>query len=208
MDLTDLYVVKAGGVFAAIMLIAVSRLRAHHPFARFGPANQITTLRALIVSVVAGLIGEPPLPIIATSAAGAALMATLLDGVDGWVARRTRMVSDFGARFDLEVDALLIQTLAILAWRWDKAGPWVLASGLLRYAFVAAGWVWPWMRRRLLATVRGRVICIVQIGALILALLPMVTRAVSARLAAVGLLALFYSFLVDTVWLWQRRGLN
>jgi hypothetical protein len=64
------------------------------------------------------------------------------------------------------------------------------------------------MRRRLLATVRGRVICIVQIGALILALLPMVTRPVSARLAAVGLLALFYSFLVDTVWLWQRRGLN
>ena len=51
------------------------------------------------------------------------------------------MTSAFGARFDMEVDALLIQVLAVLAWQWDKAGPWVLMSGLLRYVFVAAGWV-------------------------------------------------------------------
>ena len=46
----------------------------------------------------------------------------------------------------MEVDALLIQVLAILAWQWDKAGAWILVSGLLRYGFVAAGWVWTWMQ--------------------------------------------------------------
>ena len=64
---------------------------------------------------------------------------TLLDGVDGWLARRHRIASAFGARFDMEIDALLILALSVLAWRHEKAGAWVVASGLLRYAFVAAG---------------------------------------------------------------------
>ena len=53
-----------------------------------------------------------------------------------------------GSRFDMETDAALILVLAIFVWRNGKAGPWVLLSGLLRYIFVAAGWMWPWMARR------------------------------------------------------------
>ena len=192
---------KAGGLFAAIMIIAIARIRAHHPFPRFGPANQVTAVRALLVALVAGLIGEPPHPLLAVALA---LSATLLDGVDGWVARRTQMASAFGARFDIEIDALLIQVLAILAWRYGKAGPWVLASGLLRYAFVAAGWVWPWIGRPLTPTARGRIICIVQIAGLMLAILPAIAPPMSNLVAAASLAALCYSFLVDTLWLWRR----
>ena len=101
---------------------------------------------ATIVALVAGLIGEPNVAANAVCAAAASAIAIALDGVDGWLARRTGMVSAFGARFDMEVDALLIQVLAILAWQHGKAGAWILASGLLRYLFVAAGWVWTWMR--------------------------------------------------------------
>ena len=198
-----MYPVKAIGVFAAILVIAVTQ-RGRHPFARFGPANQITTIRALLVSIVAGLIGEPPLPIVVI---GASTIATVLDGVDGWLARRTQMASAFGARFDMEVDALLIQVLAILVWLYGKAGPWVIASGLLRYAFVAAGAVWPWMGHPLAPRLRGRVMCIVQIVGLLLALLPPVVPPVSTAIAAASLTALSYSFVVDTLWLWQgRRG--
>ena len=39
------------------------------------------------------------------------------------------MASAFGARFDMETDALLLLVLAALAWQFDKAGAWVLASG-------------------------------------------------------------------------------
>ena len=46
-----------------------------------------------------------------------------LDGVDGWLARRRGMSSAFGARFDMEIDALLVQVLAILVWRYGKAAP-------------------------------------------------------------------------------------
>src|SRR5689334_8429258 len=107
------------------MRLALRYRRQNHPFPTFGPANTVTTLRAALVSVAAGLIGEPGVTSVAWTAAAAGLAATLLDGVDGWLARRTRMASEFGARFDVEVDALLIQVLAILAWRFDKAGVWV-----------------------------------------------------------------------------------
>ena len=41
----------------------------------------------------------------------------LLDGVDGRLARKYGASSRFGARFDMEVDAVLICVLALLAWR-------------------------------------------------------------------------------------------
>jgi phosphatidylglycerophosphate synthase len=116
------------------------------------------------------------------------------------------MASAFGARFDMEVDALLIQVLAILVWLYGKAGPWVIASGLLRYAFVAAGAVWPWMRRPLASTIRGKAICVVQIAGLLLALLPWIGSPMSDAIAGASLAALAYSFLVDTIGLWQSRA--
>ena len=197
------YLVKAAGVFALIVAVAFRHRRLHHPFPSLGPANQLTTFRALLVALVAGLIGEPvsyPMP-----AASIALVATLLDGVDGWLARRSKISSAFGARFDVEVDALLIQVLAVLVWQYGKAGPWVLLAGLLRYGFVAAGRVWPWMNGPLAPTQRGRVICIVQLGGLMLAILPAVEWPASAVIAGMALAALTYSFAVDVGRLWRAR---
>ena len=186
------------------MLLARRSARAHHPFPRFGPANQVTMVRACLVAIVAGFIGEPSLPSAGWIVVWAAVVTTVLDGVDGWLARRTGMASAFGARFDMETDALLIQVLAILAWQYGKAGPWVLISGLLRYQFVAAGWVLPWMREPLFPSVRRKTICVVQIVGLILTILPPIVPPASEWLAAASLAALAYSFLVDTFWLWRQ----
>jgi phosphatidylglycerophosphate synthase len=135
-----------------------------------------------------------------------AIVALLLDGVDGWAARRTGTVSAFGTRFDMETDAALILVLAVLVWQHGKAGSWILAAGLLRYVFVAAGRVWPWMRRPLTPTRRGRLICIVQIVALVVALLPQIDPPAGRIVAALGLAALCYSFLADTLWLWRQAS--
>jgi phosphatidylglycerophosphate synthase len=163
-------------------------------------------IRALLVALTAAWIGEPATPASAQAAVSAAAIATGLDGMDGWLARRTQMVSPFGARFDMETDALLILVLAILAWQYGKAGPWVLASGLLRYVFVAAGWLQPWMQRPLFPSLRRKTICVVQIVGLTLTILPAIPPPASAPLAAVSLAALAYSFLVDTWWLWRRAA--
>lgn len=204
-SLSAFYAVKAAAVFGTIAAIAASRRRAHHPFARFGPANQMTTVRALLVSLAAGFIGEARLPAIATAAATVGGAATALDGVDGWLARRTGLASAFGARFDMETDALLIQVLSVLAWQHGKAGAWVLACGLMRYVFVACGRMWPWLQRPLFPSIRRKAICVVQLAGLIIALLPWIEPPLSAWIAAVSLAALAYSFLADCFWLWQRR---
>jgi phosphatidylglycerophosphate synthase len=188
---------KTAAVAALIAAVAAAGLRDHHPFPRFGPANVVTSLRALLVAAVAGLIGEPHSPAVAWIGVWLGLAATLLDGADGWLARRTGMMSRFGARFDMEVDALLIQVLAILAWRHGKAGAWVLFSGLLRYLFVAAGWALEWMRQPLSPTTRGRVTCVVQIGGLLIALSPIVISPLSDFVAAAALITLTGSFAID-----------
>jgi phosphatidylglycerophosphate synthase len=201
LPLGDLYLIKASAAFTAVMLYSFGFLRHHHPFDRFGPANQITTARAMLVALIAGLIDEPRFPAVAASAAAASLLVLALDGVDGWLARRLRIASDFGTQFDMEIDALLILVLAILVWRYEKAPVWVLLSGLLRYVFAAAGAGARWMNAALPPSRRRQAICVIQIAALTLALLPAVRPPLSALLSAAALLSLVYSFLVDIQWL-------
>jgi len=206
--LSDLYPLKAGALFAIVVVFTLVLLHDNHPFARYGPANQITTLRAVLVALVAGLIGEPRLPVVGVWAVGLSVIVAMLDGIDGWLARRSHMASDFGARFDMEVDAALIMALAILAWRHDKAGAWVVLSGLLRYLFVAAGWWWQWLQRPLPPVRRRQAICVVQILVLIVVMMPAVTPPISTVLSAVALGALCYSFLIDILWLWRQHRID
>jgi phosphatidylglycerophosphate synthase len=206
LHLGQLYPLKAGGIFLGVMLIAIGFLREHHPFACFGPANETTTARVMFVALVVSFIGEPRLPVVAASAAAATLVVTALDAADGWFARRSRMASDFGARFDMETDALLVLALAILAWQYGKAGAWVLLCGMLRYLFVAAGYLWPWLQRPLPPRRRRQTICIVQVVGLSGVIVPLIEPPGSSVMAAVALSALCYSFLIDVVWLWRHAG--
>jgi phosphatidylglycerophosphate synthase len=206
LPLGELYPLKSAAWFAIIATFAIVFIGDDtHPFHRLGPANLVTTARAVLVAFVAGAIGEPASPLLAASAAGAALAVTMMDGVDGWMARRSRMASRFGARFDMEIDALLILALAILTWQNGKAGAWVVLSGSLRYVFVAAGWLLPRMRRPLPDSRRRQTICVVQIAGLIIALEPFVAPPVSELIASAALLALVYSFAVDSRWLLSDR---
>ena len=171
----------------------------------FGPADWVTSIRAALVVALAALLARPPDPMVCVTVGA---IAALLDGVDGWIARRTRTASAFGARFDMETDALLILVLSALVWTYGKAGTWVLAAGLMRYAFVWAGLALPWMQRPLEPSRRRQTACVVQIAALIAALLPWIAPRPSAAIAAAGLALLAWSFLVDILWLWRWRALR
>jgi phosphatidylglycerophosphate synthase len=172
-----------------------------HPYPRFGPANYVTLSRALVVVLLAGLIGQPGTPNLLWFIVVISGLAAVLDGVDGWLARRTGMTSAFGARFDMETDAALIMVLSILVWRHEKAGWWVLLSGLLRYIFVAAGWVLPWLAAPLRSTWRGKTIAMTQVVVLICAVAPVIPVALSSPAAAIALAALTWSFALDVLWL-------
>ena len=200
------YLAKAVAVFAAGAAIVLAGLPRHHPFGSFGAANQVTLARGVLIALLVALIGErsdtgSPLLVVVL-----ATTVAVLDGVDGWLARRTGMSSAFGARFDMELDAVLIMALAVLAWLFGKAGAWVLCGGLLRYAFMAAGQLFPWMRSPLPPSERRRVIAVVQMVALIVTVAPMIPVGLSVPVALIGLVAVTLSFLLDTVWLAQNAA--
>jgi len=167
------------------------------PAIAFGPANYVTLIRAMLVALVAALIGLPATPEMLWCVIGLTALMGALDGLDGWLARRTRMASEFGARFDMETDAALILVLSILVWQHEKAGAWVLLCGLMRYGFVAAGWLLPWLARPLHSTLRGKTVAVGQLVGLSVALAPIVPWPLSASAAALTLTALAWSFAID-----------
>jgi len=194
-------------LYAVVAAAACGRIGAYHPHARFGLANAITLVRAAGTALLAGALAVPGL--LARPDAGwlvlfAAVGLLALDGLDGWAARRQRLSSRFGARFDMEVDTLLLLVLAAYAVALDKAGVWVLAVGLLRYVFVAGGYAVPALRRDLPASLRRKAVCVLQTAVLAAMLAPPVVRPVAPALAALALAALACSFGRDVVWLLRR----
>jgi phosphatidylglycerophosphate synthase len=183
-----------------------------HPHARFGPANRVTLARLGAMSLMAALLGEalprPPLdamPAAAWCLVVAATLTAMLDAVDGALARRSGLASAFGARFDMETDAAFTLVLCVLVVQAGQAGPWILASGLMRYAFVAAAFVWPWLNGPLRPSKRRQTVCVVQITTLIVCLGPIVPPLLASALAAVSLALLTLSFAIDVRALARQR---
>ncbi len=113
----------------AFALLAWRCRRRWTPAGRFGPANAVTMAR------LSGMFVLPFLPPAQVALAGAILFA--LDGVDGWVARRTGTSGEFGAFLDQESDAFLMLLLCLLLYELpDGFGAWILLPGLMRYLFV------------------------------------------------------------------------
>lgn len=171
----------------------------------FGFANRVTLARGALTAFVLALVGAPAVVAEAWIALAVALIAFALDHVDGRLARARGETSAFGARFDMEADALLVLGLSVLVWQYDKAGAWVIAAGAMRYAFIACGWFLPWLTRPLPPSKRRQAICVVQTAALLVALAPVVAAPVSDVVAAAGLAALGVSFAVDVRWLFRAH---
>ena len=180
-----------------------------HPHARFGTANRITLARLAGMAWLAALLGEA-LPTATLHAGwGLVVLATalaLLDAVDGHFARREGLASRFGARFDMETDAAFTLVLSALVLQAGQAGAWVLVAGLMRYAFVAAAALWPWLAAPLPPSRRRQAVCVAQITTLIVCLGPTVPASLASALAALSLMLLSASFGSDVLHLARERA--
>lgn len=197
----------AGWTAGFVYLVASNALLArglhHHRLTRFGWANATTAARSTLVGLVTALVatsytGAVSVPLLVSLAS----VALALDAVDGWVARRTGTETSLGARFDMEVDAFLL--LALSAYVGQHLGWWVLTIGLLRYAFVVAGWALPWMRATLPPRHWRKVVTAVAGIALTLAASTLLPRWTETAVVAVALALLLESFARDVLWLAVR----
>jgi phosphatidylglycerophosphate synthase len=192
-------------LFAGLLLVLPRLLAGHHPYPRLGTANRITLIRAGVACLIASRAIDPaPLDTaqrwVLVALAGAAL---LLDGTDGWAARRQGLASAFGARFDMEIDAFAIGVLAITVAKAAAVPDWVLAIGAMRYLYLAAGRVVPLLCRPLpargFADRRRKAIAVVQSMALLAALAPTTPSGWAAATCGLALGLLVYSFAADIV---------
>ncbi|NBN76717.1 CDP-alcohol phosphatidyltransferase family protein [Microvirga tunisiensis] len=206
LDLGRPVAIVATALLLAIFALVLRGLPAHgHD--RFGPANAVTALRAVLVCLITAAVCLDALPQEGPAAwimVALVVIALSLDGVDGLLARRLGQESDLGARFDMEVDALLILALSAAAFLLDKAGAWVLLIGLMRYGFVLAQYALPQLALPLPPSFRRKLVCVVQVGVLCLVLVPGLGAPLSTVLAALALALLAYSFAVDTLYLLRQ----
>ncbi len=170
----------------------------HQPGPRFGEANQATLLRSGLVCVIGStLLAGGQTPLDSWHLVFVIALALILDGVDGYLARKFQLSSAFGARFDMEIDALLLMILSLLVWQTGQAGAWVLAIGLMRYVFVAAGWFFPSLNGPLGPSFRRKTVCALQGIALFACLLPPLDQTEASLIAASALVSLAISFGLD-----------
>ncbi len=200
-------VAMALAAFAAMAVIAGLALRRHYPHHRLGIANIVTLSRSAVIAALCALLVAPGLQSdqLAWTVLAIAIFSLCLDGVDGYFARRQGLTSAFGARFDMEIDSIFALLLALLCWQSGKAGAWVLILGSMRYLFLGAAFVWPWLLAPLPERFTRKAICVVQIAVLIALLAPIISGPMSWTLAAIGTLLLVYSFGRDVVWLARHR---
>jgi uncharacterized membrane protein YbhN (UPF0104 family)/phosphatidylglycerophosphate synthase len=158
------------------------------PTGNFGLPNLVTTLRLVVtMGMLLGFAREPGWVL-----AAVALFNLLLDVLDGWLARRSALDSEFGARYDIEADALLVMTLAVLLCHRGLAGPWVILAGAWRYLYVLAPLVFPTPLGEARRSRHGRFAYVLMITCFMLALaLP---RGTGTALSLLGTLAVSLSF--------------
>ncbi len=190
-----------GGIVNTVVAVGLVRSGSRDP----GPADFVTLTRAVITCVLAALTADALLYHLLTPwFVPMTVAALVLDAADGWVARRTGTSSAFGNRFDGEVDAFLILVLSLYVA--PRFGAWVLAAGLLRYAFAVAGWVLPWMRARLTYRYWRKVVTAIQGIVLTSAAVDVLPPWLTTGGLVLGLALLTESFGRDICWLVEPAG--
>lgn len=191
-------------IFAVLLALVAQGLLRRYPHEVLGLCNVITLARMAIVAFLAAAIFDPGLSVWLVFSG--ACIAFALDGVDGWLARRSGLVSDFGARFDMETDAALAAVLSLLLLLSGTSGPEILILGFMRYGFLLAGVMVPALRADLPESFRRKTICVAQISALIFLLFPLSPTGLLLPVSAGAAMLLIWSFAVDVIWLLRRSA--
>jgi phosphatidylglycerophosphate synthase len=195
----------AGTACGLVAIVLLARALARRGTGGLGPADRVTLLRVTLACGVAALTADSlRSPAAVRTLVALSAVALVLDAVDGRVARRTGTVSALGVRFDMEADAFLILVLSVDVA--PTAGAWVLMIGGARYALLAAGRVWPWLRGSLPPRYWAKVVAATQGVVLTCAAADALPTAWTTLALVVALVLLAESFARQVWMLWRVRS--
>ena len=215
-DYAERWLILSGATLAAISWRVWKNLGLNyrseegHLLPTFGPGNQISLARGLLLGLLAGFLFSPwPSGALAWIIAGLYTMASIADAFDGYAARRSDQVTEFGQWLDMEFDGLGLAIVTLLAVGYGQLPYWFLAVGFARYAFVFGLW---WRERsgkpnyEIPASTHRRILAGMLMGMMTVVLWPIVPPAMSQVAAAVIGIPVLLGFLRD--WLFASGRLN
>lgn len=212
---TDLWPSMIIGLLIGLAVIAagVAIIVRNRPSGDFGVANWVTLVRLIGVGLVSGMLAQGLIGrwsdwqqwmLIMVSA-----VCLILDGVDGRLARARGLVSDFGARFDIETDAALVLILSLSVPLLGISGWWVILIGLMRYLYVGCALIWSWLKIPLPSSQLRKIIGTAQGIALLVALVPQWAGRPSLNgptlVLAIAFGGLLWSFGRDALWQYRHH---
>lgn len=106
---------------------------------QFGSANLVTTLRLLLIVGMGFLHEFLPHVILFFGF----MIAIILDGVDGYIARKYNQSSKPGEALDMETDAFMVLLLSWIHFSSNEMQWWILIPGGLRYYYEIAFYFFP-----------------------------------------------------------------
>lgn len=189
--------------YLAGAIFAVALIRRGYPHRVLGFGNLTTVFRMTMVAALLAPLGGIAMP---WAVVALAIFALVLDGVDGALARRANLVSNFGGKLDMEIDSILALILALNVWAAGITGPWIILLGLPRYLFIVAARFMPWLDKPLPPSLSRRVICVVQVSSILGLYAPILPGILVIPVAVIVALLLIWSFGRDIIWLWRSRS--
>lgn len=116
--------------FIILIKLSFSEIKKLKPLG--GYANWVTGFRLLNLFVLIGFLNFlSPITI------GIWCLAMIsLDGVDGYLARKFKTSSDFGAQFDMESDSFFVAAISLILYKLNLVEFWILIPGFMRYIYL------------------------------------------------------------------------
>jgi len=184
------------------------RVEENSLFATLGAANWVTLLRASLIVAIAGFLPSAFLPdhgllsqdLLAWVPGIIYLMISMLDLLDGFVARKQGRETELGKQLDIVTDAAGLLVASLLAVALGRLPFIYLLVGLAYYPFVFGIWL---RQRRALPLVElhprpySRIIAGCQMGLVAMALLPIFKPVFTSLAAYVFMIPLLIGFLRD-----------
>lgn len=104
---------------------------------RFGKGNYLTAFRGTLIAALSGFFFLPrPSAWAAWLPALLYLIATAMDFMDGFFARRGNMVTRMGEALDINFDAMGVLVVTALAFHYGTVPWWYVPFGFARYLFL------------------------------------------------------------------------
>ncbi len=196
-----------------LILLRIGMPLNYHPLKKvlhsnLGYGTWMTIARAMLIAILAGYLFQPwpqsrHFPgWLSWTPGGLYLLASLLDYLDGRVARATEHESGMGEFLDINVDALGLLVAPIVAFGYGQL-PGAYLSVCIAYYLLIFG---IWLRRKLSLPVykvpprrSARIIAGVQMGFVGVALLPILPPLVTTAAAYILLIPLWVGFVKDWI---------